>query len=433
MLARAPSFFPLMPRFSFSRILSALLPAGVMLVGAATAHAQAPRPVPAYELPPINYSKATASDAVARLQQRFDRGELTLEGTGRDLLLRVLKELQVPVESQALVFTKTSLQKDLISPATPRAVYFSESIYVGWIPGGAIEVAALDPVLGPVFYTLDASERRKTAGGFRRDNSCLLCHGYFYMRDVPALFAVTTFPDLTGNPLPYAEQDLVDDVMPFSRRWGGWYVTGYTGEEPHRGNAFGTGTTKQNIKFTPNTQRPAELSGFFDTSRYPAATSEALTLLVFEHQMAMQTTLVRASQLALRTELYSVTSILDRLLFRRAALLPEGIVRSEGFLKTFMSDAKRSRAGDSLKDIALDGRLFRNRCSYLIYSETFTALPAKLKHDVLDRLYAVLHDDSPSSRYAYLPKEERQRIYQILLETHPAARERFEILASASN
>lgn len=418
-----------------SFVLRAFTPvvwAGLLMTGAASLPAQSQRAVPAYELPPITYTKAPANDAVAQLQQRFNRGEFLLEGTGRDLLLRVLHELKVPVETQTLTFLKTSLQKDLISPATPRALYFSDSVYVGWVPGGAIELAAVDPVLGPVFYKLDMREQRMKAG-FVRDNSCLLCHGYIFMRDVPGLFVLTTLPDANGQPLPYIEQDIVDDMTRFSNRWGGWYVTGYTGKEPHRGNSFGTGTTKRDVQFTPSEQRPTELSGFFDTSPYPVPTSEALALLVAEHQMAMQTNLVKAGQLARRAEIYSVVGIVDRLLFRRAAALPDGIVRSESFIKGFTVDAKRSRAGDSLKDISLDGQLFRNRCSYLIYSESFLGLPDKLRNEVLDRLYTALTDDRPENRYAYLPKEERQRIYQILFETHPAARERFEVLASASN
>lgn len=396
---------------------------------APTVHGQN-QTVPDYELPPVGYSKATPNDAVARLQRRIDRGELVFHETGRELLLAVLKALQVPVESQTLVFTKTSLQKSLISPATPRALYFSETVYVGWVPGGLIEVAAIDPQLGPIFYHFKANARSDELKAFVRDSGCLLCHGYFFIRDVPTLLALTVFPDRDGETLPRTDFDLVDDATRFEKRWGGWYVTGYSGQESHRGNAFGVGEGKS---ATPpvSSKRPNELSEFFDTSRYPAATSDMATLLVLEHQMAMYNSIVRVGQNVRLSKFTSVLEVVDRLLFRRGATLPAGVAGNEAFLKIFMADAKRSRAGDSLKDLRLEGRLFKNRCSYLIYSEAFAALPASMKAGIFDVLYEALRTDNPENRYAYLERDEKKRIYEILMETHPEARRHFEELAAS--
>jgi hypothetical protein len=244
---------------------------------------------------------------------------------------------------------------------------------------------------------------------------------------------------------------LVDDETPFEARWGGWYVTGYTGATNHRGNAFGS-EEGDRLSFPLSNRRPESLSELFDASDYLATTSDVVALLVFEHQMSVQNSLTHAGQHCRKMLVYqsslqkafkepptdeltfdSVKSVfagaeenvLDRLLFRGAAALPDGVEGSEAFRSAFALHAPQSAAGHSLRDLDLHRRLFANRCSYLIYSESFTSLPFQLKHRVLDRLKAVLRSENPEERYAYLEKDERQRIYDILLETHPDARARW--------
>jgi hypothetical protein len=129
---------------------------------------------------------------------------------------------------------------------------------------------------------------------------------------------------------------------------------------------------------------------------------------------------------SVKSVFFSLTSdVVDHLLFHGAAPLPEGVVGSEAFRRMFPADAARSQAGHALKDLRLRERLLENRCSYLIYSESFTALPAPLKARILDRLHAALHDTDPQGRYAYLEAEEKRRIHDILIETHPDAQERW--------
>src|SRR5947207_15834448 len=61
-------------------------------------------------------------------------------------LRSVLKELNVPVSSQSLVFSKSSFQLSQIGPEAPRAVYFNDDVYVGWVNHGQfIEIAEVDP------------------------------------------------------------------------------------------------------------------------------------------------------------------------------------------------------------------------------------------------------------------------------------------------
>ncbi len=385
---------------------------------------------------------------MARLQQRMTSGDLVFAGSDQEILRAVLRELKVPLESQVIVFSKTSLQRGRIRPSTPRALYFSDSAYVGWVPGGLIEVSAVDPKLGPIFYTFDPQAARGADRTFVRDSDCLRCHGGAFVRDIPGIFVRSVITNDAGEPLLRHGTELVDDRTPFERRWGGWYVTGYMGRENHRGNAFASEAGDQ-LVFPLNEQRPQELSGFFDTSNYPQKTSDVVALLVLEHQLAMQNSLTRAGQRALKMLEYqrslqkafkdapsdeptydsvksvfksAVEDVVDHLLFRGAAPLPEGVAGNDAFKKTFVANAQRDETGHSLKDLELRDRLFVNRCSYLIYSDSFTSLPEQLKRRVLQRLQAALQEEAPDDRYAYLDTAERKRIYQILRQTHPDAK-----------
>jgi hypothetical protein len=118
----------------------------------------------------------------------------------------------------------------------------------------------------------------------------------------------------------------------------------------------------------------------------------------------------------------SVQDVVDRLLFYQAAPLPEGVTGDEAFRRKFVEGAPRSAAGHALKDFQLRNRIFANRCSYLIYSESFQALPETLKVRVFERLQEALRARDPKDRYAYLSGDEKDRIYEILAATHPDAK-----------
>ncbi len=424
-----------------------------MAIAAVTMGAQSAEPD--YERPPINYSHTAPKDAVALLLKRIKAGQVTLMGSDTDILRAVLRELNVPVESQVVVFSKTSLQAGLIRPANPRALYFSDSVYVGWVPGGLIEVAAVDPELGPVFYGFDPQDARDARRTFVRESSCLRCHGGTFSRDIPALFERSVVTKAKGEPVDRQSAELVDDATPFEYRWGGWYVTGYAGKLTHRGNAFGLERAGE-VEFKLSDQRPVELSGYFDTAKYLTNTSDVVALLVFQHQLAMHNSLTRAAQGCRRvledqrlrqvsankpvTEesadanseavlAKSAEDVVDHLLFRNAAPLPEGLKGAAAFQQAFATDARRSSKGDALKDLSLHGRLFANRCSFLIYSESFDALPAPLKTRIFSRLSEALRDNRPEGRYAYLDKAEKRRIFDVLVETHPEARRFFQTVS----
>jgi hypothetical protein len=77
------------------------------------------------------------------------------------------------------------------------------------------------------------------------------------------------------------------------------------------------------------------------------------------------------------------------------------------FEKTFAKQGPRDRAGRSLRELDLQTRLFKYRCSYMIYSPAFDALPvdarrevlAGLKRSITDRdTLAILEETKPGWR-----------------------------------
>ena len=121
-----------------------------------------------FDRPPISYSTGAPENVISRLQKRIDDGAVKLVFSDNQGYVRsVLKELNVPISSQTLVFSKTSLQRDRITPRTPRALYFNDDVYIGFCRlGEVMEVSASDPNLGTVFYTLPQEPTAKPK--FRR-------------------------------------------------------------------------------------------------------------------------------------------------------------------------------------------------------------------------------------------------------------------------
>jgi hypothetical protein len=105
----------------------------------------------------------------------------------------VLDALKVPVDSQALVFSQTSFQGPKIHIDNPRAIYFSDTVAVGWVRGGDIlEVAAQDPKQGVIFYALDQKEAATPQ--LTRNNECLACHLSWETLGVPGLTVQSVHP-----------------------------------------------------------------------------------------------------------------------------------------------------------------------------------------------------------------------------------------------
>jgi hypothetical protein len=155
-----------------------------------------------FELPPINYAHGPTNDPVTRLQQEIDAGQVKLRFDAKNgYLPAVLQLLGVPDSSQMLVASQTSFQLRKISPQRPRAIYFNDSVYVGWVQfGDVMELSSVDPRQGAIFYTLEQKETNRPR--FVRDQGqCLICHASSRTQSVPGHLVRSVFADRAGVPL----------------------------------------------------------------------------------------------------------------------------------------------------------------------------------------------------------------------------------------
>jgi hypothetical protein len=398
---------------------------GVWLAAMAAAQGQKPlAPSAIRSHPSIRYQDTAPRDPVASLDARLQRGDARLQwepGTG--YLKSVLAALQVPVDSQLLVFSKTSFQASLINPGNPRALYFNDTVSVGWVRGGPVlEFVGQDPTQGAVFYTLE--QNPDAAPRFTRDMSCVQCHTWEATGDVPGMFLGSGFPSANGT-LLYAPVYSTDHRTPFDIRWGGWYVTGEHALRRHLGNALVTGGVTIDTMVTPNTLRTTSLEGRFDTAAYPSPHSDIVALLTLEHQARMLNLITRAGWEARigpaigRPISEVVEELVDYMLFVDEQPLPGPVTGSSTFSRTFPAGGPRDGQGRSLREFDLRTRLMRYPCSFLIYSEPFNALPEDLKRAIYARLWDVLSGRVAGPRYATLSATDRENVLAILRDTKP--------------
>ena len=248
-----------------------------------------------FDRPPISYSASSPVNCISRLQNRLDRGELEL---GRHdtfgYLPAVLKALDVPTESQMFVFSKTSLQVRYIAPRTPRAVYFNDNVYVGYCQmGDVLEISAVDPQLGTVFYTLD-QQPDATPRFERRIDNCLICHSSSRTEGIPGHLVRSLLTDAAGQPIYSAGSRAVDHTTPVDQRWGGWYVTGTHGSQKHLGNlVIRTRVVPEPVDNSAG-QNVFELTDRLDVRKYLSPHSDIVALMILEHQVLVHNRLTKA-------------------------------------------------------------------------------------------------------------------------------------------
>lgn len=374
--------------------------------------------------PAVRYAETTPRDPVALLNARLQRGEVTLTHEPESGYLRsILSALKVPIESQVLVFSKTSLQANRISPTNPRALYFNDTVSVGWVrTGPVLEFVAQDPTQGSIFYTLDQNPAGKPA--FTRDMSCVQCHTWEATGDVPGWFLGSGFPSANGT-LLYAPVYSSDHRTPFEVRWGGWYVTGRHPLTRHMGNAVVSGDATIETMVTPKTLHVESLAGRFDMKGYQSPHSDIVALMVLEHQSRLLNLITRTSWEARigtavgRPLSEAVEELVDYLLFVDEQPLPGPVTGTSAFTRTFAAGGPRDARGRSLREFDLKTRMMRYPCSFLIYSEPFNALPDQVKRAVYARMWAILSGDVTDARYTVLTAADRQAVLAILRETKP--------------
>ena len=375
--------------------------------------------------PAISYTKTPANDPIAQLDRRLGDGSIRLTRQPvSGYLLPLLEALKVPVESQMLVFSQTSLQADQISFLNPRALYFNDDVQVGWVRGSdTLEFTARDPRQGVIFYTLDqsADAPRLTREGQR----CYVCHVTWDTLAVPGLTAQSMYP-LADDKTAYANGFTTDQRSPFGERWGGWFVTGTHGQSRHMGNIPVMPADKGKSTIANPVRPLTSVQGIFDLAGYPTPYSDVVALMVFNHQAHMTNLMTRMNyegrvaeaQPAQASRLRDAArDLVDYLLFADEEPLTGTVVGTAKFTEAFAALGPRDSKGRSLRDFDLSRRLFKYPCSYLIYSESFDAMPAAAKAAVYARLYAVLTGAETSPGLRRLTAADRTAILDILRET----------------
>jgi len=382
-----------------------------------------------YDAAPVRYSSTEPADPISKLAQRIQRGDVKLPWDDAfGYLPGLLDALRIPRSSQMVVFSKTSLQRSYITPKNPRSVYFNDDIYIGFVPGAPVlEVSAVDPKLGAIFYTLDQEKLRKPK--FTRSADCLQCHGGLRSLGVPGHILRSVPTDLTGELEGRDEVSDIDQCTPLADRWAGWFVTGRHGAQTHRGNLIG-GEDFARQRREPNWRgNLADLRAFFDPSKTLASGSDIVALMVLEHQAHMHNYITRlnfdAQQMLamyghIRYLKPQTDAFLRYLLFTEEAPLTAPIEGNPDFVRDFTATGPRDRLGRSLRDLDLRTRLFKYPCSFLLLNPAFDALPAPIRDNILARLHAILTGQDQDPQFAKLAAEDRRAIFEILRETKPS-------------
>jgi len=363
---------------------------------------------------PIDYSSPATNDAVVRLNRRLKAGRVRLNADDRHgYLPALLKALKIPVESQLLVFSKTALHPRLVTPNTPRAIYFNDEAAVAWVPGSsAVEVMAVDPLKGVNFYTL----KQRGKPRFVREDRCLACHAGTTTLQVPGWMVRSFHVTDTGQPI--SGYSRITHNTHLKKRWGGWYVSGVHGQQPHRGNIAGK---RQNTRFRRNpgfAGNVTQLKQFLDVSRFLSPHSDIAAHLVLNHQAHGVNLITRVGyETRLNRTSDAEERLLRYLLFVDEAPLTFPVTGTSGYRKWFEQQGPFDSHGRSLRQFDLKTRLFKYRLSYLIYSPLFDGLPKQVKARLYKRLWDILTGESPQAPFNTIPKAERRAIVEILRDT----------------
>lgn len=405
---------------------------------------------------------AVSRDPVARLQAQLASGTVRLRHDSvLGFLPALLDALHIPASSQVLVFSRTSLQTDRITPWSPRALYFNDDVYVGYVfDSPFLEIGAVDPTRGGVFYTMPQRLGAGATGGVslqREGRTCLMCHtSRRATGGVSGFMVLSTVADRHGYPVTGLHEGSTTDATPYAERYGGWYVTGSGG---HAANTYSpllfqdisdragyrakfladmSARRREGMASRPGSAMPS-LGERFDTTGYLTGQSDVVALSVLTHQTILHN-LITATHEAARQALLqeaitpgggdtvfsdhpmlrgAVENLVRGLLFVKAAPLPAPMRGSTRFAQDFVRHGPRDSKGRSLRDLDLERRLFRYPCSFLIYSEAFTSLPLVARRAVYARVWQILNGPDNTPDLQDLPAADRQAVTEILEATIP--------------
>ena len=386
---------------------------------------------PHFKKAPHEYASRTPTDAFSRIKDRIQSGTVKLDHSSpKAYLTSLLESLGISPSTQTLVFSTTSLQLSRISPSNPRSIYFNEDVYIGWVPGGKIEVLGIDPNWGAMTYIFDVPRPGSPPSPIQRATRCMNCHASPDIGGYPGLLVSSVVPGPGGGSLDSFRQEETGHGVALENRFGGWHLTGKHNISKHWGNLTGTLSPQGMTKF------PNEPGQRFSLTRYPVPTSDVLAHLLLEHQIGFVNRFISATYRVRAVLAGSVPALGEKeipgflqreakglvsyLLFAdEVSLADKGIVGDSTLVRDFSSKSRKASDGSSLRDFDLRSRMFRFRCSYMIYSASFRGLPSRLKEHVFLELDRALSPKLDLREYSYLPAAEKLSIRRILRETMP--------------
>ena len=379
-------------------------------------------------LDPIHqYDEIEPNDPFSKIKKKLEKSEMnSFSKSPNKYLAFLLKELSISIHSQLLVFSTTSLQLSKISPQNPRAIYFSDDVYVGYVPGGQIEVIGIDPQLGAIPYIFNIPTNKDSEHPLiHRSSRCMNCHASQDIGGIPGLLISSVVPGPGGGTIDRFRKDLTGHEIQFNDRFGGWHITGhnpFTQSWANHSGVMENGQIKR-IKNPPGAK--------FKWDKYITNSSNLIAHLLLEHQVGFTNRCIEinykfrelTNKQNLTSKNISLSNFLEKnsdellsyLLFKNEAKLPPDTKFGN---PTFISDfeTKQTALGVSngLRKLNLKNRLLENRCSYMICSNSFLGLPEQFKNLLLRKLKIILESKNEINLFSYLSNPEKENILRIL-------------------
>jgi len=374
------------------------------------------------------YLEKQPRDPFTRIKPDLESGSLFYDDRKPlGYLESLLGKLKISKHSQQLVFSTTSLQLSRISPRNPRAIYFNEDLYLGYVPGGQIEVIGIDPEIGAIPYIFSPPAGRDSRWHPRaiRSRRCMNCHANSDIGGIPGLLLSSVIPGPGGGSIDAFRQTETGHSIPYDLRFGGWHLTGNHTFPSSWANS--TGVMSKSI-VTKISNPPGT---FFNWNQYLVPQSEVIANLVLEHQVGFINRCLGATYRlrefflleeskdpAKRKERIAqeAVRIVEYALFLDEVPLPKPIsFENSSFAKDFQGN------GDPLRQFNLKDRLMQRRCSYMMKSLSFEGLPDELKDIVFSQIKAAMTmpQSKLTAKFSYFGETERKEINEALETVFP--------------
>ncbi len=385
-----------------------------------------------FRSPIHSYLDQTPRDPFSKFVKKIEKGDIKLNfNSEKEYLLSLFEELNISPFSQLLVYSTTSLQLSRISPSNPRAIYFNDDIYLGYVPGGQVELIGIDPELGaiPYIFNLPIKDDLKHPSIYR-SKRCMKCHASEETKGVPGLLLSSVIPGPGGGTIDAFRRGIFGHSVPYEERFGGWHISG---DHPFSNSwANYTGIMQGGIiKKIPNPP-----GRFFSWNKYLTKQSDAIPHLILEHQVGFTNLCIsityrfREIKNQGRQENGSgelnkffkneTDALLSYILFQHEAELPKNRLSLDSqFVEDFENNRKSTDQSKLLRKLNLKDRLFELRCSYMLFSNSFRGLPLEIKKHLFEKLRFILSCDEKSipKEFSYFNNEERLKIHSILLKS----------------